>query len=152
MIPESRERQGPISHGLDAQRLEPIEALPPLRAPLHETGSVQDPQLLGDRRLPKSERVHQVAHASLALGEQLDDPPPRGAGDGLEDVGMRCSSDHAAIIIGDCLYVNTGDGEGTSFGRPQSKRCRRARGARRRGRSVPEPLRFPENVADGAVI
>src|SRR5687767_13362446 len=70
-----------------AERLRAQAARPPLRLPslLDQPGSLEHPQVLGDRRLAQVERRGELGDRCLAAGEAGQDGAPGWIGQGRED-------------------------------------------------------------------
>ena len=66
--------------------VEPVPA--PLRVDPHphEPGLAQHPQVLGDARLAQPQVADELVHRPLALAQQVEDPPPAGVGQDVEDL------------------------------------------------------------------
>jgi hypothetical protein len=64
-----------------------VELVPPLLrllADAHEAGVAQHAQVLGHPGLADPEGVHQLAHGSVAIAEQVEDPAASWLGDDVE--------------------------------------------------------------------
>ena len=76
--------------------VEGVEGHATRSARAHQSGSPQQPKLMGHRRLRHSDQVGQVAHTSLAMSQGVDEADPGGVaeqlehfGDGLDDRGVQ---------------------------------------------------------------
>jgi hypothetical protein len=87
----------PIVQVLERLGGQAVELALPLPAPRHEACLPEDPEVLGDGREGEIEVVNQLLNGSLTGHEELQDLPPIGIGDGLEDLLPWLK--HARIIM-----------------------------------------------------
>src|SRR5207249_4308528 len=109
LVPEPLEGLDPVVNGLEPSAVEPVESLPPRTAHADQAHLAQNPQVLGDLGLRDVERIDDVVDGLLALSEQVEDLPPPGFGDGVEDVGGCWGACHARIVF---RYGNMSRAEG----------------------------------------
>jgi hypothetical protein len=100
VAPVSLVHFNPVVDGLEFAGVEPIETASASPTDGNQPDAAEDAEVLGDGRLREAEGVDQVSHGVFAAaGEQVDDPPAARFGDGVEDVGGRGCSCHAADNI-----------------------------------------------------
>jgi hypothetical protein len=87
----------PIVQVLERLRGQAVELALPLPPPRHQPGLPEDPQVLGHGREREIEVVNQLLDGALTGHEKLQDLPPIGIGDGLED--LLPWLEHARIIM-----------------------------------------------------
>ena len=85
--PESLEILNPVMHGFELLRVQPIQPALPRLVNGNHTHLPQHAQVLGNRRLGKTELEHHLAHIPLrAPREQIHNLPPPRLGDGVENI------------------------------------------------------------------
>jgi hypothetical protein len=86
--PESIEFLDPVVHRFEFLRVEAVEAALAGLLDGDDAHFSQDAQVLGDGGLGETELNDDFGDVALGpLGEEVDDLPPTGFGDGVEDVG-----------------------------------------------------------------
>ncbi len=85
-------REGVVPEAVDpgaqagqAVEVDPVEAAGTLGSHRHQPRVAQHPKVLGHRRLAHRAGVGELAHAVLAPAQQLEDGPPGGVAQSVED-------------------------------------------------------------------
>jgi hypothetical protein len=73
---------------------------------VNDSHFAQHTQMLGNSRLGKAKLEHQFSHIALGpQAEQIDNLPPTGFGDGVENIGGGCCPRHAEKYIPISEYI-----------------------------------------------
>src|SRR6516165_5607343 len=100
LAPELFKGLDPVVHSFQLLRLEAVDTLLAVLEHRHQADLAQHAEVLGDRRLREAQRNDQRSDGQgPAPRQQLDDLPPPGLGDGVEDVGGGWRPRHASIIF-----------------------------------------------------
>src|SRR5688500_12547275 len=98
LVPRLSEADDPVVDRLERPAIEPVHAVPALVSHGDQAHLAQDAQVLGHLRLSDAEQPDQVAHRTLAAGEQIQDLAPARLRHGVERVRRRRRSRHEENI------------------------------------------------------
>src|SRR6516162_342573 len=99
VAPEALESRSPFierAYGLGIGAIEHVASLP---AHFHKADLEQDTKVLGDRRLGKAKRRHDVADRALLFDKQGEDVATARLCDSVEGIGGRGSARHGSNVF-----------------------------------------------------
>src|SRR5713226_4070888 len=94
LTPEALERAGPLVQGPERPGVRAIQHPTAVATCPHETDVAQHAQMLRDRRLRQSERIHDLAHRALVGRQKVEDRPAPGLCDRVERIRARGGARH----------------------------------------------------------
>jgi hypothetical protein len=98
LFPRSFEVLDPVVDRLEWLTIQPIHPLPPFVSDRDQAHLSKHPQVLGHLGLSQAQQADEVVDRSLPAGEEIQNLPASGFGDGIERIGSGSCSRHEGII------------------------------------------------------
>lgn len=98
ITPELFEGAGPLVQGPDGFGIGFVVPVPTVTPDMHQAHVAQNAEMLGDRRLVKSDGGNDLTDRTLTKREEGEDLPPARFGNGIEGVGSGSRTSHGEKI------------------------------------------------------